>query len=86
MDRPYASQSKQMMALDLLDVEDGVAGVHGSLVLGGLTNQTLLLVEGDERRRGKATLLVGNDLDIVSLVDGDTRVGGTYRAQQPVSR
>jgi hypothetical protein len=36
------------MAVDLLDIEDGVAGVHGGLVLGGLTDQALLLVEGDE--------------------------------------
>jgi hypothetical protein len=31
-----------------LDIEDGVDGVHGGLVLGGLTNQTLLSGEGDE--------------------------------------
>jgi len=35
-------------AVDLLDIEDGVAGVHGGLVLGGLTDQTLLFVEGNE--------------------------------------
>ena len=43
-----------------LDIEDGVLWVHGSLVLSGLTNQTLLSSEGDERRGGEATLLVGN--------------------------
>jgi hypothetical protein len=31
-----------------LDIEHGVDGVHGGLVLGGLTNQTLLSGEGDE--------------------------------------
>lgn len=60
----------------LLDIEDGVAGVHGSLVLGGLTDQTLLLSERDERRGGEGTLLVGNDLDIVTLVGSNARVGG----------
>lgn len=59
----------------LLDIEDGVDGVHGGLVLGGLTDQTLLLVEGDVRGGSEATLLVGNDLDIAALVDGNTRVG-----------
>ena len=28
-------------------VKDGVPGVHGSLVLGGITNETLLGGEGD---------------------------------------
>ncbi len=60
-----------------LGIEDGVAGVHGSIVLSGLTNQTLLVGEGDERRGGEGTLLVGNDFDIVTLVDGNARVGGT---------
>lgn len=63
------------MRENVLDVEDGVAGVHGRLVLGRLTDQTLLLVEGDERGGGEATLLVGNDLDIVALVGSDTGVG-----------
>lgn len=43
-----------------LDIEDGVGGVHGSLVLSGLTDQTLLSSEGNERRGGEATLLVGD--------------------------
>lgn len=48
------------MRLHSLDIEDGVFGVHGSLVLCGLTDQSLLRSEGDERWRGEATLLVGN--------------------------
>lgn len=63
---------------DLLDIEDSVDGVHGSLVLCGLTNQTLGISEGDERRGGEGTLLVGDDLDIVALVGGHTGVGGTW--------
>lgn len=43
-----------------LNIEDGVGGVHGGLVLGGLTDQTLLSSEGDERRGGERTLLVGD--------------------------
>lgn len=43
-----------------LNIEDGVGGVHGGLVLGGLTDQTLLSSERDERRSGERTLLVGD--------------------------
>jgi hypothetical protein len=46
--------------LHILDIEDGVLGVHGSLVLGGLTDKTLLVGERDEGRGGEASLLVGN--------------------------
>jgi hypothetical protein len=60
-----------------LGIEDSVAGVHGSIVLGGLTDQTLLLSERNERRGGERTLLVGDDLDIATLVDSNTGVGGT---------
>ena len=60
-----------------LSIEDGVAGVHGGIVLGRLTDQTLLLGEGDEGRGGERTLLVGNDLDIVALVRSNAGVGGT---------
>lgn len=45
---------------DILDIEDGVLGVHGSLVLGGLTDKTLLVGERDEGRGGEASLLIGN--------------------------
>lgn len=48
------------VARDSLDVEDGVLRVHGSLVLGGLTDQTLLVGEGNERGSSIATLVVGN--------------------------
>jgi hypothetical protein len=68
-----------------LGIEDSVAGVHGSIVLGGLTDQTLLLGEGNERRGGERTLLVGDDLDIGTLVDSNTGVGGTWRRKMSVS-
>ncbi len=60
-----------------LDIENGVSWVHGSLVLGRLTDQTLLVGEGDERWSGEGTLLVGNDLNGSTLIDGNARVGGT---------
>jgi hypothetical protein len=42
-----------------LDVEDGVPRVHSGLVLGGLTDQTLLV--GEREGGGSvATLIVGN--------------------------
>lgn len=47
-------------SFNLLDIEDSVLRVHSSLVLGGLTDQTLLVGERDERRGGVATLLVRN--------------------------
>jgi len=62
---------------ETLDIEDGVDGVHSSLVLGSLTDQTLLVGERNERRGGERTLLVGNDLDIGTLVRGNARVGGS---------
>ena len=43
-----------------LDVENGVLRVHSSLVLGGLTDQTLLVGERDEGGGSVATLVVGN--------------------------
>jgi hypothetical protein len=66
--------------LHSLGIEDGVSGVHGSIVLGSLTDETLLVGERDEGGGGERTLLVGNDLDIGTLVDGNARVGGTCKA------
>lgn len=58
-----------------LDVKDGVLRVHSSLILCGLTNQTLLIAERDERWGCEVTLLVGNDLDIGTLIVGNAGVG-----------
>lgn len=56
---------------DILDIEDGVLGVHGSLVLGGLTDKTLLVGERDKGRGSEASLLVGNcnESSIVNHLD-----------------
>ena len=66
----------------VLDIKDGVDRVHGGLVLGRLTNEALLLGEGDERGGGEATLLVGDDLDIGTLVRGNARVGGAWTSRR----
>lgn len=60
-----------------LGVEDGVLGVHGDLVLGGITNQTLGVGEGNERRGRSVTLVVGNDVTSVLTEDTDARVRST---------
>merc|ERR1719284_2252740 len=60
-----------------LDIEDGVGGVSGSLVLGSLTDLPLLFGETDIGGSGSVTLLVLNDDDFLALHDGDTGVGGT---------
>jgi hypothetical protein len=44
----------------ILDVEDGVLGIHSRLVLGRLTDQALLGVEGYEGRSCEASLFIGN--------------------------
>lgn len=46
--------------MHLLNIKDGVLWVHGGLVLCSLTDQALLISEGDEGRRGIAALLIRN--------------------------
>jgi hypothetical protein len=60
-----------------LGIEHGVGRVHGNLVLGSITNQTLGLVKGDVRRGGSVTLVVGNDLHTVILPHTHAGIGGT---------
>ena len=52
----------ELAADKALGVEDGVGGVHGDLVLGGITNETLGVGEGNERGGGAVTLVVGDDV------------------------
>jgi len=50
---------------ETLGVEDGVVGVHGDLVLGGITDETLGVGESNERGSSAVTLIVGDDLNAV---------------------
>ena len=50
-----------------LSVEDSVGGVHGDLVLRGVSNETLAVGEGDVGGGGAVTLVVGDDFDTVVL-------------------
>lgn len=59
----------ELAANEALGIEDGVGGVHGHLVLGGITNQALAVGEGDIRGRSTVALVVGNDLHAVILPD-----------------
>ena len=44
----------------VLDIEDSIGRVHSGLVLRSFTDEALLFGERDERRSGKASLLVGD--------------------------
>ena len=60
-----------------LGIEDGVGSVHGRLGLGGISNETLGLSEGNVGRSGAVTLVISDDFDTVVLPDTHARVGGT---------
>ena len=60
-----------------LDIEQSLSGVDGGLILGSLTNQTLIVGERNVRGSDTVTLIVGDDLNAAVLVDTDTGVGGT---------
>jgi hypothetical protein len=68
---------RELSSNESLGVEDGVVGVHGDLVLGGISDKSLRVVESNVGRGGSVTLVVGNDFDSVVLPDSDTGVGGT---------
>lgn len=59
---------------ETLSVKDGVLGVHGSLILGGITNQTLVVREGDVGGGGAVALFVGNDFNALRLPDTNAGV------------
>jgi len=52
-------------------------GVHGSLVLGRVSDETLRFSEGDIGRGGSVSLVVGDDFNTVVLPDTNTGVGGS---------
>jgi len=57
---------------EALGVEDSVGWVHGHLVLGGISDQTLGVCEGDVGWCGSVTLVVGDNLDLTVLEHADT--------------
>jgi hypothetical protein len=60
-----------------LSIEDSVGSVHSDLVLGGITDQALGLVEGYVGRGSAVTLVVGDDLNAVVLPNSYAGVGGS---------
>lgn len=67
----------EFTADETLRIEDSVVGVHGNLVLRGITNETLGVGERDIRGGRAVTLVVRDDFDTVVLPDTDARVRGT---------
>ena len=67
----------ELAADQALGVEDCVGWVHGDLVLGGITDETLGVGEGNERGGCAVTLVVGDNLNAVISEDAYARVGGT---------
>ena len=55
--------------------EDGVDGVHGDLVLGGIADEPFGVGESHIRRRRSVALVVGDDFDTVVLPNSDARIG-----------
>nr|QES95443.1 heat shock 70 kDa protein [Philasterides dicentrarchi] len=58
-------------------IKDGVNGVSGNLVLSGISDQSFSFGEGDIRRSGSVSLVVGNDFNSIVLPNSDTRVSGS---------
>ena len=61
----------ELAADETLRIEDGILGVHRSLVLRGIADQPLAVGERDIRGCRAVTLVVGNDFDTVVLPDTD---------------
>jgi hypothetical protein len=57
-----------------LGIENGVHGVHGSLVLSSITDKTLVFREGDIGGSGTVTLLVGNNFNTLRFPNTNTGV------------
>lgn len=62
----------ELAANETFGVEDSVGGVHGDLILCGISNKTLCVCEGHERWGGAVTLVIGNDFNAVITEDAHT--------------
>lgn len=60
-----------------LGIKDGVVRILGHLVLGRISDEPLSFREGDIRRGGPVSLIVGDDLNPVVLPNSNTGVGGS---------
>ena len=58
---------RELAADKTLDVEDGAERVGRSLVLGGVTNESLIIGEGDIRRGNTVSLVVDENLNLALL-------------------
>ncbi|EZA53153.1 NAD-specific glutamate dehydrogenase, partial [Ooceraea biroi] len=54
--------------------ENGVVGIHGDLILGGISDETLRFREGHIAGRCAVTLIIGDDLDLAVLEDADAGI------------
>ncbi len=71
---------------ETLGIEDSVDWVHGDLVFGGITDETLGVGESDERWGSAVTLVVGDNLNAIISVDTHTGVGGTQINTNAIER
>ena len=60
-----------------LGIEDSVQWVSGSLILGSISDESVILGEGNVRWGGVVSLIVWNDFDLVVLPDSNAGVGGS---------
>ena len=66
----------KLAADESLGIEHSVLGVPGDLRLGGISDETLILSEGNVRGGGVESLIVSDDLNFLVSPDTDARVGG----------
>lgn len=58
-------------------IKDGILGIDGGLIFGGITDETFSgLSKGNVRRSDSIALIVGNDINLPILEDTDAGIGG----------